>query len=253
MRFVYNFLITIFLIFISFLSSFGEGTKEIYPVGGGFYKVALYPTDPIRNKFALYTATEPERLYITILNPNEVIFFGFNDGANTNNFKFRIKDQLGNIVYPETQIPTSGQGYITDLLQARTGPVSIFPGGYSPRRYIAPTTGDYYIEFTTGNNNKDFENTSISRFQILIQRKRSMDASGQKHGNVLQQELRFSVLQNFSPIPMTRSLQRLILTACGLIHLIFPAIPRAVMKPGILLKTGNQGRVAFYIPNTSCF
>ena len=112
MRFIYNFLITIFLIFISFQNSFGEGTKEIYPVGGGFYKFYLSPTDGTRNRFALYTATEPERLNITILNPNEVIFFGFNDGANTNNFKFRIKDQPEQLFIPRLKSLLQDKGIL---------------------------------------------------------------------------------------------------------------------------------------------
>ena len=62
MRFVYNFLITIFLIFISFLSTLGEGTKEIYPLGGGFYKFYLSPSDPVRNRFAFIHGYRPERL-----------------------------------------------------------------------------------------------------------------------------------------------------------------------------------------------
>ena len=153
-----------FLVLLFFFCStvgFSEGTKEIYPLGGGFYKFALFPSDPIRNRFALYTASESERLNISILNTNEVIFFGFNDGNNTNNFKFRIKNQNGEIVYPETQIPTSGQGYIQSILEARTGPKSIFPGGYNPRRFIAPEAGTYYIEFTT-NSDKDFEYLDIT-------------------------------------------------------------------------------------------
>jgi len=164
MRFIYTFLITTFFILSSFQNSIGEGTKEIYPVGGGFYKFYLSPSDPVRNRFALYTATEPERLNITILNPNEVIFFGFNDGSNTNNFKFRIKDASGTIVYAETQIPTSGQGYIATLAEARIGPSSITgnTGGYNPRRYIASNPGVYYMEFTTGNVDKDFEYLDIT-------------------------------------------------------------------------------------------
>ncbi|MEI6174800.1 MAG: hypothetical protein WCR01_13700, partial [Bacteroidota bacterium] len=131
-------------------------------MGGGWYKFALSPSDPIRNRFALYTASESERLNITILNPNEVIFFGFkNDGGSTNNFMFRIKDQTGNIVYPETQIPTSGQGFIQNITQARTGPISLFTGGYNPRRFIAPTPGTYYMEFNT-NQDRDFDFLDIT-------------------------------------------------------------------------------------------
>ena len=58
-----------------------------------------------------------------------------------------------------------------------------------------------------------------------------MDVYGQKAGNAQQPELRVNVLQSFMPIQMTRSRLQLILTGCGPMHLIFPAIPPVVTIP----------------------
>jgi len=65
-----------------------EGTREIYPVGWGYYKFYLSHA-AIRNDFALYGCAETDRLNIEIVNDGEMILFGFNDGPVTNNFYFR--------------------------------------------------------------------------------------------------------------------------------------------------------------------
>lgn len=148
------------LLFIFISPTVAEGTREIYPVGWGNYKFYL-SHDNIRNDFALYGCPETERLNIEILTAGEVIYFGFNDGSSTSGFVFRIKDQNGGIVYAQTQIPTSGPGYIPSLTEARIGPNTIYAGGYTPLEYTTDEAGTFYIEFNFSGE-KEFELLDIT-------------------------------------------------------------------------------------------
>ena len=146
-RFIHGLkLLLIFLLLFQHWSSRGEGTKQIYPLGWGNFMFCV-SHDPARNQFALYGCPETERLNIQIKNPGEIIYWGLNAGTSTTGFNFQIRDPKDHIVVPQTQIPTAGTGYINDLIEARTGPGTIFPGGYIPYDYIALDTGAYYLEF----------------------------------------------------------------------------------------------------------
>jgi uncharacterized protein (TIGR02145 family) len=161
-RTVYSLILLIsgFLAFLHF-DIRAEGTKEIYPAGWGNYKFYL-STQAIRNDFALYGCTPEERLNIEIAEEGEIIYFGFNDGPNTTNFNFRIIDPYGNIAYPQTQIPTSGPGYINDITEARIGPNTLYTGGYEPMMYVSEYVGTHYIEFDYGWGDKEFEFLDIT-------------------------------------------------------------------------------------------
>jgi len=145
-------------------NAFSEGSKEIYI---GTYNTWLFMcTDSIshcnnggiRTPFATYGCTEPNRLYFSTITNQETVFLGFNGsiefpGASQNHIVFDIKDMLGNIVYPEANLPTSGTGFITDIGEARTGPEQIYgTGGYTAIDFHPATPGTFYVEFAMRNN-----------------------------------------------------------------------------------------------------
>jgi len=140
---------------IFFLRGYSEGTKEIRPASTDNGFVVL---DPGWSPFATYNCPATSRLNITICNPGEIIYFGFNQPNK--DVKFRIKDPNGTIVVPETTVPSSGSGYIQNYNKAVAGPSAIVgTSGYDAMSYTTTIAGDYYIEFLLpkGNPRREFD------------------------------------------------------------------------------------------------
>ena len=145
-------------IIINFFVFYGEktkaeGTKQLMPTSSSYGNIQIYDG---KRPFAAYYNTDPNnRLYFHISNTSEKVYFGFKHitqtGINNSTSQFRIKDPSGNIVYASTNIPTSGNGYISSYSKAVAGPkINNSPsGGYSPLSLTPATTGDFYIEFQT--------------------------------------------------------------------------------------------------------
>ncbi|MDT8394037.1 MAG: PKD domain-containing protein, partial [Bacteroidales bacterium] len=108
-----------------------------------------------RSNFAVYDCDPDERLYFSIENTDEDIYFGFRGDMVTNNTRivYRIRNELATIVYPEADLPTAGQGYINNIAEARVGPLQLSgAGGYDALQFTPPAPGVYYIEFSLINN-----------------------------------------------------------------------------------------------------
>jgi uncharacterized protein (TIGR02145 family) len=145
-------------------SCFSEGSKEIYINANKSWLFMC--TDNVghcnnggnRTPFATYGCTAPDRLYFSTLTNQETVFMGFNasienGGASSNHVVFEIRDALGNIVYPEMNVPTTGTGFISNIGQARVGPFQIYgAGGYTAIDFHPTTPGLFYIEFAMRNN-----------------------------------------------------------------------------------------------------
>lgn len=157
--------LVLFVIILESLSVKGEGSKEIYVSG---HDIDLYLCNDaithcnnggIRNPFAIYGCDEPDRLYLITKNLNELVYFGFQQGTDVgfnNHVVFRILDLAGNIVYPETTVPTSGTGYINNIAEADVGPIQIYgAGGYTAIDWHPATAGTFYIEFMRKRNSNN--------------------------------------------------------------------------------------------------
>jgi uncharacterized protein (TIGR02145 family) len=157
------FLIQLIIGFFFFQENvFAEGSKEVWVNG---HQINFYIcNDNInhcnnggdRNPFALYNCDEPDRLYFSTVDTNEVVYMGFQQytdiGAN-NHVVFRIVNMLGTIVYPETTVPTSGTGYIASIAEADVGPSQIYgSSGYTAIDWHPSTPGIFYIEFMRKNS-----------------------------------------------------------------------------------------------------
>lgn len=189
MKHIYLIFVCVFLT-VSFV--FADGTKQLMPNCGtdnpqpkgncyiviGAQEGGSGPSRP----FARYnpdgtSADTSARLYINIRDyTTETIRFGFSDifaGENPgddakyptpgatykvidhtdySNLKFRIKAPNGDIVLPERNMPTSGDGYIESYAEAYKGPKNGSNGGYDFLELEPTMNGDYYIEFC---NNHD--------------------------------------------------------------------------------------------------
>ena len=157
-------IITILILTILILSANAEGTKQLMPNNTGNCYVQFNETLAGQRYFAMSTNTDTlHRLYIHIANVGEIINVGFKKLASSvGDAKFRIKDASGTIVYAFTNIPTSGNGYISSFTEASIGPNTLTggSGGYTPLSYTTTSTGDYYIEF---------EKTSSTSARYLFQ------------------------------------------------------------------------------------
>ena len=135
-----------------------EGTKELEPTITDYCKLRLNESNNY-NHFAMYNATPDERLYITIENLGEKMYFGFGDIPGTVNC--RIKNSSGTIVWGPMPLPGFGgeNGYIEDYTQAVNGPNVLSATGYIPLTYVPTAVGDYYIEFdlVSNPNNRELE------------------------------------------------------------------------------------------------
>ena len=144
-------IVAIGILFLFFLNSFAEGTKQLMPSNTGNCYVQFNESIGGQRYFAMSTNTDTlHRLYIHIANAGEIIHVGFKKLASSSgDAQFRIKDPDGNVVYGFTAIPTSGSGYISTFSEASIGPNTLSggTGGYTPLTYTTTTTGDFYIEF----------------------------------------------------------------------------------------------------------
>lgn len=158
--------IAIACVLLNFLA-FAEGTKQLMPSNTGQCYVQFNESLAGARPFAKYTNADPlHRLYIHIAEAGEIINLGFKK-LSGGTPKFRIKDPSGTIVLAETNVPTSGIGYISNFTEAETGPSTIFGvGGYTPLTYTTLTTGDYYIEFTSSSSTR----VLFEYFDITVQK-----------------------------------------------------------------------------------
>ncbi|MDG1901179.1 MAG: hypothetical protein P8I80_03015, partial [Bacteroidales bacterium] len=104
-----------------------------------------------RTQFAIYGCDEDDRLYFSIENTSETVYFGFNwEDYNTgfDSGKFRIKSESGALIWAETIITDFGEGYIDNVAEARAGPIELgATGGYDAYEITGLSAGKYYIEF----------------------------------------------------------------------------------------------------------
>ncbi len=145
-----------FFIFPHF-HGWAEGTNEIMPSAANPTKLHLSKyknvTNENYNDFALYRALENERLQFTVKDNTEIVYFGFQPKSSevSTDFRFRIKNAAGVVVYPadgsDVQVPGSGPGWINGLPQAQYGPNTINPLGYEPFTFNPAEGGHYYLEF----------------------------------------------------------------------------------------------------------
>ncbi len=154
------------------LGAFAEGTKQINPSSSDNTYLEMNST--VTNiPFATWNCPKDYRLNITICNPNEKIYMGFQTAdANSNNVYFRLKDSLGNIVMGPTRIPTTNgsTGYINSYNQAVAGPAALgIAGGYNAFVYNNPSglVGDFYIEFNVGTTYST-GNINLRYFDITV-------------------------------------------------------------------------------------
>ena len=162
----FTFLLASILLTINCL---GEGTKELQPTvntgGGNFTGQGYLMLYPRYSDFARYGADSLDRLYFTICDPTEAVYFGFRRSNSDNNASLQVRvrrDSDDGIVFPETNVPTAdgNAGYIASFNEAVAGPTQVAgPGGYDamtiPSGSLTP--GDYYIEFNTNDNRFTFE------------------------------------------------------------------------------------------------
>lgn len=141
-----------------------EGTKQLMPANNGKCYVQFNERIGGQRYFAMTTNTDTlHRLYIHIAKAGEIINMGFKKlSTSTGDTRFRIKDASGTVVYAFTNIPTSGNGYISTFDQANIGPNTLTggSGGYTPLTYTTTSTGDFYIEF---------EKTSDPKYRYLFE------------------------------------------------------------------------------------
>ena len=170
-----------FLFIFYFVPSvmFSEGSKEIYITT---HNTALYFCNDFvghcnsggagdRIQFAIYGCDETSRLYFVTANTHEIIYVGFNaaDIPSTCHGVFRIKNLAGTIVYAQSNIPTSGTGYINTITEARNGPFQLYgTGGYSAIDWHPPAAGKYYIEFEEVNNSSGTVQTDNDGFNLNL-------------------------------------------------------------------------------------
>jgi len=139
-------------------SANGEGTNELCANDND--ETYLYMCNDFfnqcnqnRTQFAVYNCNPDDRLNFSIESTNEVVYFGFKwqKYPNSSDFDigvFQIKNSTGTIVYAETQIASSGTGYIDNVTQARNGPNQLAgTGGYDAIELAGLSPGEYYIEF----------------------------------------------------------------------------------------------------------
>jgi uncharacterized protein (TIGR02145 family) len=208
--------ILVFMLLIS-VKVLAEGSKELN-TGCSNFSTNLYlcndftgqcsTTGGIRTQFATYSSTQScdtsERLYFATL-AGEIVYMGFKGAPPTNRYiVYRIKDASGNIVYPETNLPTSGTGYIANLTQACNGPNILLPPpsntGYDAISWTPENGGTFFIEFSlknSSNNNYVYTQFSIDLFDITIYNPATLLV---KPGRLYSKSWQFSETNNFSGI-----------------------------------------------------
>ncbi|MCP4522275.1 MAG: gliding motility-associated C-terminal domain-containing protein [Cytophagales bacterium] len=148
-------------------SMWGLGTKDI-DVNGKGISLSFNKAGGGRqyNNFMRYGCEEEERLYLSLVE-NETVYFGFqfqtgvlrNTPIATQDIWVRIRSKDNdNIVMPATEIIQGNAGYIATRLEADNGPNELTGvGGYDALTFVAPSTGDFYMEvgYSTGDGSID--------------------------------------------------------------------------------------------------
>ncbi len=184
-------LLVIFFIYIIQLI-FAEGTKQIQPNTTDTYYLLINRANSgtgLNIPFAMYTPNAipypngtndvDYRLNIRICNPGERVRFGFR--GNQSNTFFRIKNQAGVVVFGPMLMPSAaGEAFINTYDEAVAGPRSIVGAtGYNDTGFVAPTAGDYYIEFNRGNSTTYAANEiSVRFFDVTVVRTNGIVAEG---------------------------------------------------------------------------
>ncbi len=146
-------LLTTICLLIYVIPLLAVGTKDI-DVNNKGIALSFHKLEGRYNYFMRYGCKEEERLYIS-LNKDEKLYFGFQiQTANAPDKPIllptgswiRIRDKNDNIVYGPQQIIQNQQGYIRNRLEADNGPSQLVAGGYNALEFIAPNTGDFYME-----------------------------------------------------------------------------------------------------------
>jgi uncharacterized protein (TIGR02145 family) len=184
----------VFLLYTGFnLSLFAEGSKELNSNSALSTKLYLCndfnthcnSINGLRSQFATYdddqSAVDNDRLYFTILNSSEVVYMGFKGGTLGGNparrIVYRIKEKItGNVVQAESNLPTTGTGFINTLAQAEAGPNQLIippnpQNGYDALVFTPPAPGTYYIEFTVRRNDNNVIHVgtfSVDIFDITV-------------------------------------------------------------------------------------
>ena len=184
-------MLSFYILFLGLLTTVNlanaqEGTKQFMPNSND--RLWLEFNAFTGNNFGNYSATDKERIYI-YLNVGEKIFFGMKMNT-TNNYggnvitdatrvRFEIRNSANTIVFPQQNMVTTGNGFISTYTAAVTGPNGAIingtpiSGGYTPLTYTATVSGNHYIEFDAlstwiasyGGNSKRF---ALEFFDITV-------------------------------------------------------------------------------------
>src|SRR5436190_7604165 len=145
---------------------FAEGTKQFLPASSDNGCIQV---NDVGRPFTLMTNTDPlQRLYFHISSTTEKVYFGFSRHSTSvaASGQYQIKNPSGTIVAGPSNIPNGGAGAIGSYAAAVAGPkIGGSPAaGYSPLSYTPVTTGDFYIEFSSANN----DNYRFEYFDLTV-------------------------------------------------------------------------------------
>ena len=143
-----------------------EGTKQFLPASSDNGCIQV---NDVGRPFALMTNTDPlQRLYFHISSTTEKVYFGFSKHSTSvaGSGQYQIKNPSGTIVMGPSNIPNGGAGKIGSYSEAVAGPKigGVPAGGYSPLSFTPATTGDFYIEFSSANN----DNYRFEYFDLTV-------------------------------------------------------------------------------------
>jgi len=158
--------LTISMLLIFMAGIHAEGTKQFLPTASDNGCIQV---NDVGRPFALMTNTDPlQRLYFHISSTTEKVYFGFSRHSTSvaSSGQYQIKNPSGTIVQGPANIPNGGAGKIGSYAEAVAGPkIGGSPaGGYSPLSYTPVTTGDFYIEFSSANN----DNYRFEYFDLTV-------------------------------------------------------------------------------------
>jgi len=156
--------------------AFAEGTKQFMPASTNFGCIQV---NDVGRPFALTTNTDPlQRLYFHISSTTEKVYFGFSRHSTSvaSSGQYQIKNPSGTIVMGPSNIPNGGAGAIGSYAAAVAGPKigGVPAGGYSPLTYTPVTTGDFYMEFSSANN----DNYRFEFFDLTVVNSSSVPIDG---------------------------------------------------------------------------
>ncbi|AFM06310.1 hypothetical protein Fleli_4010 [Bernardetia litoralis DSM 6794] len=153
------------LLFLFSFFSFGEGTKQLMPIGdvgsvqapftqSNRVSIQIWDNNlPSRNSFT-YGAPADKRLYVHA-EVGETVHYGFQRENSDLHYRIgyyaTLADSISNTptyIVASGLVPNTGAGYIANYARAVAGPVTLVgPTGYPSLFFIAPRSTDYWIEF----------------------------------------------------------------------------------------------------------